>query len=88
MAVICKKCGLPGDLCPCGELEKEETRIIIRLETRRFSKTSTMIEGIDPKVTNMHNIVKNLKANLHVGELIRVVSLCYKVTIVKMLKII
>ena len=38
MAVICKKCGLPDDLCPCGELEKEETRIIIRLETRRFSR--------------------------------------------------
>ena len=62
MAVICKKCGLPDDLCPCGELEKEETRIIIRLETRRFSKTTTMIEGIDPKVTNMHNIVKELKS--------------------------
>ena len=24
MAVICKKCGLPDDLCACGELEKEE----------------------------------------------------------------
>jgi translation initiation factor 1 len=58
MAVICKKCGLPDDLCPCGELEKEETRIIIRLETRRFS---------DPKVTNMHNIVKELKSQFACG---------------------
>lgn len=67
MAVICKKCGLPDDLCPCGELEKEETRIIIRLETRRFSKTTTMIEGIDPKITNMQNIVKELKSQFACG---------------------
>ncbi len=38
MAVICKKCGLPDDLCACGELDKEETRIVVRLETRRFPK--------------------------------------------------
>ena len=55
MAVICKKCGLPDDLCACEELEKEETRIVIRLETRRFHKTTTLIEGIDPKSSNVHN---------------------------------
>ena len=49
MAVICKKCGLPDDLCACGELDKEDTRIVVRLEKRRFSKTTTMIEGIDLK---------------------------------------
>ena len=67
MAVICKKCGLPEDLCPCGELEKEETRIIVRLETRRFSKTTTMIEGLDPKSTDMQSIVKELKSQFACG---------------------
>jgi translation initiation factor 1 len=67
MAVICKKCGLPSDLCACGELDKEETRIVIRLETRRFSKTTTMIEGIDPKLSDIHHIVKELKSKLACG---------------------
>ena len=67
MAVICKKCGLPNDLCACGELDKEETRIAIRLETRRFSKTTTMIEGIDPKLSDIQHIVKELKSKLACG---------------------
>ncbi len=36
MAVICNTCGLPDDLCACGDLDKDSTHIIIRLETRRF----------------------------------------------------
>ena len=67
MAVICKKCGLPDDLCACGELDKEETRIVVRLETRRFSKTTTMIEGIDPKLSDVQHIVKDLKGKFACG---------------------
>lgn len=67
MAVICKKCGLPNDLCACGELDKEDTRIVIRLELRRFSKTSTIIEGIDPKLSDIQHIVKELKSKLACG---------------------
>ncbi len=53
MAVICNTCGLPDDLCACGELAKDSTKIIIRLETRRFKKKGTMIEGLDPKLNNL-----------------------------------
>jgi translation initiation factor 1 len=67
MAVICKKCGLPDDLCACGELEKEDARVVVRLETRRFSKTTTMIEGIDPKLSDMQRIVKELKSRFACG---------------------
>lgn len=67
MAVVCKKCGLPNDLCACGELDKEETRIVVRLETRRFSKTTTIIEGIDPKLSDMQHIIKELKSKLACG---------------------
>ena len=41
--------------------DKEETRIVIRLEIRRFSKPGTVIEGIDPKLSDMQHIVKELK---------------------------
>ena len=67
MVVICKKCGLPDDLCACGELDKEDTRIIVRLETRRFKKTTTMIEGIDPKLGDLQRIVKELKSKFACG---------------------
>ena len=67
MAVICKKCGLPDDLCACGELDKEDARVVVRLETRRFSKTSTIIEGISPKQSDMPKIVKELKSTFACG---------------------
>jgi translation initiation factor 1 len=67
MAVICKKCGLPDDLCACPELDREEARIVVRLETRRFSKTTTLIEGINPKQSDMHKIVKELKSTFACG---------------------
>ena len=61
MAVICNTCGLPEDLCACGELAKDNTKIIIRLETRRFKKKGTMIEGLDPKLNNLETVAKELK---------------------------
>ncbi len=61
MAVICNTCGLPEDLCACGELSKDGTKIIIRLETRRFKKKGTMIEGLDPKLNNLETVAKDLK---------------------------
>jgi translation initiation factor 1 len=67
MAVICKKCGLPDDSCACGELDKEDARIVVRLETRRFSKSSTIIEGINPKQSDMPQIVKELKGTFACG---------------------
>jgi translation initiation factor 1 len=71
MAVICKKCGLPDDLCACGELDREEARIVVRLETRRFSKTSTIIEGINPKQSDMRKIVKELKGTFACGGTVK-----------------
>ena len=61
MAVICKICGLPEDLCACGELAKDSTKIIIRLETRRFKKKGAMIEGLDSKLNNLESVAKELK---------------------------
>jgi translation initiation factor 1 len=71
MAVICKKCGLPDDLCACRELDKEDARVVVRLETRRFSKTSTIIEGINPKQSDMPKIVKELKSTFACGGTVK-----------------
>ena len=67
MSVVCKKCGLPDDLCACGELDKEQARTIVRLETRRFSKISTIIDGINAKKSDMPRIDKELKSSFACG---------------------
>ena len=67
MAVICNTCGLPDDLCACGDLDKDSNHIIIRLETRRFKKKGTMIEGLDPKINNLENVAKQLKSKYACG---------------------
>jgi translation initiation factor 1 len=46
MAEICPTCGLPKDLCACAEIEKEQQRIRIRLETRKFGRPTTILDGI------------------------------------------
>ncbi len=67
MAVICNTCGLPEDLCACGELARDGAKIIIRLETRRFKKKGTMIEGIEPKSNNVDIVTKDLKSKYACG---------------------
>lgn len=67
MAVICNTCGLPEDLCACGDLARDSAKIIIRLETRRFKKKGTMIEGIDPKTNDVDTVAKGLKSKYACG---------------------
>ena len=61
MAEICPTCGLPKDLCACGEIEKEQQRIRIRLETRKFGKPMTIVDGLDDKSTDLPGMAKKLK---------------------------
>lgn len=67
MAVICSTCGLPDDLCACGELERDQTQIVVRLEERRFRKKGTMIEGLNPKMHDLDKVVRKLKAKYACG---------------------
>ena len=64
---VCNKCGLPTDLCVCQELEKDDSRIIVRLEMRRFKKPTTIIEGLESKSTDIIEITKKLKNILACG---------------------
>ena len=53
--------------CACGELDRDCARIVVRLETRRFSKATTLIEGMNPKLNDMQKIVKELKSTFACG---------------------
>jgi len=61
MAEVCPICGLPKDLCVCSEIEKEQQRIRIRLETRKFGRPTTIVDGINDKNTNLASLAQKLK---------------------------
>ena len=61
MGEVCSTCGLPNDLCVCGEIEKEQQRIRIRLETRKFRRSNTVVDGMEDKITKISDIAQKLK---------------------------
>jgi len=62
MPEICPTCGLPKDICVCSEISKEQQRIKVRLETRKFGRPVTIIDGIDPKENDMGRLAQKMKA--------------------------
>ena len=67
MAEICPTCGLRKDLCVCSEIEKEQQRIRIRLETRKFGKPTTIVDGINDKNSNLASLAQKLKSHCACG---------------------
>ena len=62
MVEICPICGLPLDICVCEEISKEQQRIRVRLETRKWGKAVTIVDGITNKETNLSRLAQKLKA--------------------------
>lgn len=68
---ICPKCGLPKDLCVCEEIGKEEQRIRIRIEKRKWGREVTIIDGLDDKELNLSDLTSRLKAKCACGGTFR-----------------
>ncbi len=64
MNEICPKCGLPKELCTCGVREREDQKISVIMEKRRFGKKITVISGIGD---GGKDISKKLKSKLACG---------------------
>jgi translation initiation factor 1 len=64
---ICSKCGLPQDLCVCETIAKEEQRIRIRKDRKRYGKLMTIIEGIESDNINLKELTKKLKNKFACG---------------------
>lgn len=47
MNEVCPVCGLPKELCSCGEMAKEGEQIKVRVLRRRFGKLVTIISGLE-----------------------------------------
>ncbi|RLE44999.1 stress response translation initiation inhibitor YciH [Candidatus Woesearchaeota archaeon] len=71
MVEICPKCGLPKELCVCETIAKEQQKIKVRVEKKKFGKPYTIIEGIDEKSIDMKALVKMLKSKLACGGTVK-----------------
>ncbi len=68
MSDVCNKCGLPKELCACGEISKQQARVTIRSERRRYGKQMTLIEGLD---SDHRAVMKKLKSKLACGGTVK-----------------
>ena len=66
MVGVCNQCGLPQDLCVCETIAREQQKITVKTEKRKFGKKYTVVGGIK-KEANVDEIVKKLKSKFACG---------------------
>lgn len=70
MAEICPICGLPKELCVCEEIAREQQKIKIYTEKRRYGKTVTIVEGIKSDI-DINDLAKKLKIECASGGTVK-----------------
>src|SRR3989344_2348621 len=66
MVGVCNQCGLPQDLCVCETIAREQQKIVVKIEKRKFGKKYTIIDGI-AKDANLEEIFRKLKSKFACG---------------------
>jgi translation initiation factor 1 len=66
MSDICPNCGLPQDLCVCETIAKENQKIVVSSEKRKFGKIYTIIRGFG-KGIDLDDLAKKLKTKFACG---------------------
>ena len=66
MSEICKKCGLDKSICVCDIVAKEEEKIRVSHDRKRYGKHITLISGISKEI-DLKDIMKQLKGKLACG---------------------
>ncbi len=68
---MCQVCGLPEELCICEEVAKEQQRITIKVNRRRYGKEVTIVEGLDSSEIDVQDLATYLKSKFACGGTIR-----------------
>jgi translation initiation factor 1 len=71
MSNICPKCGLPIELCVCEEIAREQQKIDISVDKRRYGKMMTIVEGINPNDLDIDALITKLKKKCASGGTIK-----------------
>lgn len=64
---ICTGCGLPEEICVCEDIAIEQQEIRILVDTRRYGKQMTVVEGMDPNAIDVDALVSKLKSKCACG---------------------
>jgi len=67
MTETCPKCGLPKDICVCKSIAREEQKIEVSVDERRFGKEVTIVKGFDDKDVDIDDLETKLKSKLACG---------------------
>ena len=71
MSEVCPVCGLVKELCVCETIAKENQKILVYIERKKFNKNYTIVEGIDEKEIDLKDLAKKLKSELACGGTIK-----------------
>ena len=69
-AVVCEVCGLPKEICVCEELSREQAPLRVRIDTRRYGKAVTVVEGFTDDA-NVGALAKDLKRFVAAGGTVK-----------------
>ena len=67
---ICPKCGLPKEACVCTEIAKEEQKIKVDIEKKRFGKLATVLSGFNKDI-DLKELGKKLKSEFACGGTVK-----------------
>ena len=71
MSEVCTKCGLPKEICVCEEIAREQQKITIAVDKRRYGKMMTVINGINPHDLDINALISSLKSTCACGGTIK-----------------
>jgi len=71
MSDICPKCGLPKEICVCEDIAREQQKISIVVDKRRYGKMMTIVDGINPHELDIDTLISNLKTICACGGTIK-----------------
>ncbi len=71
MSGICTGCGLPEEICVCEDIAREQQEIRITVDSRRYGKKMTIVDGIDATSIDLDSLLSELKGKCACGGTVK-----------------